>query len=376
MLNLLTTPLKKVTNSQKTALLLATLMIGMTRISSGAALLGDQYAGQDPTTIADWVNAGVTEDLTGAAAFNYNGQPFNISGGLTETATGNFNTYFGNAYGNSSTGNTFLNGYAYGSGPVNISVGGFANSSGVANTFTTDGSPGSGFAGAGGNTFTLLANQSYKLYLFGTGNANTQNASFTFGGITKTTSSVIPGATNSHFVTYDLTTPTNLAGYTLNFSWGAGITGGDGDGHYNGFALVAVSAPSGYASWAATNAPGQTAAEDFDSDGVRNGVEYVLGGTKDTNDFGSLPQITAPGGNLIFTFQRDQKTTDVLTQIEVGTTLGTWPTVLTVLPNTQTQPTGVTVVNNLSNPGFDTVTLTVPQAPDTKKFVRLKITVP
>ncbi len=231
--------MKKLKNIHKSVLLMATMTMGMIKVSNGAALLGDQYAGQDPTTIQNWVDAGVIEDISDAAAFNYNGGVFNISGALTETATGSFNTYYANGkYGN----NVLLNGYAYG-GPVAISVGGFADANGNANTFTTNGSPGTGFAGAGGNTFILQANQNYKLYLFGTGDNNNQNASFTYDGVTKTTSSVIPGATNSHFVTYDLTTPNNLAGYTLDFSWGAGITNGDGSGHYNGFALVSAAVP-------------------------------------------------------------------------------------------------------------------------------------
>jgi autotransporter-associated beta strand protein len=40
--------------------------------------------------------------------------------------------------------------------------------------------------------------------------------------------------------------------------------------------VLTVSLPSGYSSWATTNAGGQAANLDFDNDGVSNGVEYFL----------------------------------------------------------------------------------------------------
>ena len=100
----------------------------------------------------------------------------------------------------------------------------------------------------------------------------------------------------------------------------------------------------------------------------------MLGGDKDANDLDKLPQISTSGGDLVFTFQRDQATTDVLVEIEVGTDLETWPLTFTVLANTEAQEAGVTVIDNLGNPGFDTVSLTVVQAPDAKKFARLTVT--
>ena len=35
-------------------------------------------------------------------------------------------------------------------------------------------------------------------------------------------------------------------------------------------------------------------------------MEYMLGGTIGTNDIGKLPQISSAGGNMSFTFIRDQ----------------------------------------------------------------------
>jgi hypothetical protein len=41
-------------------------------------------------------------------------------------------------------------------------------------------------------------------------------------------------------------------------------------------AVIAISGAS-FSTWASTNAPAQTAAQDFDSDGMENGIEYFMG---------------------------------------------------------------------------------------------------
>jgi hypothetical protein len=134
----------------------------------------------------------------------------------------------------------------------------------------------------------------------------------------------------------------------------------------------------GYALWAATNAPSGTAGADYDGDGVTNGVEYVLGGTKDTNDLAKLPiTSTTPGGDVLFTFVRDQASIDGTTTvaIEVGTTLAAWPDSYSVPGTAVANNPGVTVVKDAPVAGKDTVTLTIPRAPDAKKFARLKVVV-
>ncbi|MCX6873055.1 MAG: hypothetical protein NTW21_04500 [Verrucomicrobia bacterium] len=133
--------------------------------------------------------------------------------------------------------------------------------------------------------------------------------------------------------------------------------------------------------WAATHAPTGTAKDDNDGDGVSNGVKYVLGGSKNTTDVGKLPKVsTTLGGDMVFTFTRDQASIDgtTIVAIEVGIDLATWPSPSpNAVPAGATGPVnpGVTVVKD-SPTGFDTVTLTVPQAPDSKEFARLKVSVP
>jgi autotransporter-associated beta strand protein len=138
-----------------------------------------------------------------------------------------------------------------------------------------------------------------------------------------------------------------------------------------------VSAVSPYTTWASTNAPntGNNPAADEDGDGVSNGLEFVLKGTITTNDLGKLPVVaTTPGGDMTFTFVRDQDSVDasVAVSVEVGTTLASWPDVYPV-PDVAPGAPPVAVVDN--GDGTDTVTLTLTRAPDTEKFARLKVVI-
>ena len=142
-----------------------------------------------------------------------------------------------------------------------------------------------------------------------------------------------------------------------------------------GGTLSVASGPAGYASWKAVNAPTGTPSDDYDGDGVGNGSEYVLGGTKDTNDLSKLPAISTGGANMVFTFQRAQASIDGTTNvaIQVSTNLSTWPVSYNVPGTAQANNPGVTVVKDTSA-GFDTVTLTMPRTPDAAKFARLVVT--
>jgi autotransporter-associated beta strand protein len=149
---------------------------------------------------------------------------------------------------------------------------------------------------------------------------------------------------------------------------------------YIGFSLDAngyltANAVNGYPTWAAANAGGQGADPDFDNDGVANGIEYILGGAGTTNDLAKLPVVSIAGGDLVFTFIRDQSSTDsTTTDIEVGTTLAAWPDTYNVGTTTANSTPGVTVAED-SPAGFDTITLTVPKGADPKKFAHLKVNV-
>lgn len=150
----------------------------------------------------------------------------------------------------------------------------------------------------------------------------------------------------------------------------------------SGYLIANESPPASYETWAATHAPntGSNPNADEDGDGVPNAVEYILGGSNGTNDLAKLPVISTHDGNLIFTFKRDQISIDSSTTvtIEVGNDLATWnvPPSPYAVPDTDTGPVnpGVTVVKDSPAPGVDTVTLTLPNIPHPRKFIRLKVT--
>lgn len=64
-------------------------------------------------------------------------------------------------------------------------------------------------------------------------------------------------------------------------TWGATGSGAThiDDTRFTGTGVVSVTSapPAGYSTWASANAPGQTADQDHDGDGVENGVEYFMG---------------------------------------------------------------------------------------------------
>jgi autotransporter-associated beta strand protein len=133
---------------------------------------------------------------------------------------------------------------------------------------------------------------------------------------------------------------------------------------------------SGYPAWKAANAPvtGANPNADEDEDGVANGVEYVLGGLIGTKDRGKLPEISTDGGNMLFTFERDQKSIGGTTVLRIDTSpdLLDWTTGYAVPAGAAAANPGVTVVKGVPA-GFDTVTLSLPLS-DPKKFARLKVT--
>ena len=143
------------------------------------------------------------------------------------------------------------------------------------------------------------------------------------------------------------------------------------------FAASQAPPSSAYQTWATTNAPttGNDPSADEDGDGVSNAIESVLGGTISTKDLGKLPRVHQDGDNMTFTFQRAQQSIHLSTalSIETGTDVANWTDVYPVPDGTTVGPP-VTVLKNTS-PGYDTVTLSVPMTPGSRKFGRLKVVV-
>lgn len=142
-----------------------------------------------------------------------------------------------------------------------------------------------------------------------------------------------------------------------------------------GKVLLTADAAS-YSLWASNNGVTTgTLGDDFDGDGVSNGVEYVLGGSKDTSDSTKLPQLSISEGNVVFTFVRDQASISGATlEIQVGNDLVNWPTTYAVGADTAGSTHGVTIVKDAPAPGKDTITLSVPQSTlPAKLFARLSV---
>jgi autotransporter-associated beta strand protein len=149
----------------------------------------------------------------------------------------------------------------------------------------------------------------------------------------------------------------------------------------SGFALntsgfLTASTASNYASWATNNAATTTPTQDQDNDGVSNAVEYVLGGSSSSNDVSKLPVVSLLGDNIVYSFQRSQASINAFTSlnIQVGGTLEAWLGNYSVGVDTASSSAGVIVTKGVPL-GFDTVTLSIPRAPDLQKFVRLRVTI-
>lgn len=142
---------------------------------------------------------------------------------------------------------------------------------------------------------------------------------------------------------------------------------------YNDDAKQVLLVKPSFAAFAAINGLSGDDDADFDNDGLADVVEYVLGSDPKASD-GGAPTLALDGGNLVFTFTRDDAslTPDVGVSVEVGTTLLTWPDEYSVGLDTGSSDAGIEVTDNGAT---DTIKLTVLQAPDDIKFARLKVVV-
>jgi hypothetical protein len=224
-------------------------------------------------------------------------------------------------------------------------------------------------SGSGGNKgFNIYSGGTSGTQLINVNNAgssvitiNGTNVGFGYGTtamtwtITRTsTTSLQVEATNRDV---SLTAAPNYSGtFTISGApdsfkfYASGMDGGNNrQPYFNNFQLTLV---DGFGNWASANAPGQTASQDHDGDGVPNGVEYFMG--ESGSSFTTNPQ---PVGGVI-TWPRGADANGVTFKVLSSTDLATWEDV---------------TASAVSNP--TSVSYTLPSGQG-KRFVRLEVTAP
>lgn len=156
------------------------------------------------------------------------------------------------------------------------------------------------------------------------------------------------------------------SGYTLNYNYN----------NQNQIALV--QGTDAYGAFEAANGiTGAGSGVDSDSDGLANGIEFVLGGDPSGpgSDSNSLrPTVSTNATHLTFVFRRTDASAPYNPAVQYGSNLSGWT-------NAQNGVNGViiTVDDNFYNGSTDRVTVQIPRAlaaPGTKLFARLNVNIP
>lgn len=130
--------------------------------------------------------------------------------------------------------------------------------------------------------------------------------------------------------------------------------------------LTVTTSPVGFAAWKTRNGTSQTLDQDHDNDGVKNGIEYFLGGPNgNTSGFTAVPGVTNTAGTFSITWTKAVSYTGTYGTdfvVETSSTLvaGSWTT----------EALGVSVIISGNN-----VTYTFPASP-LRNFTRLRVTGP
>lgn len=114
---------------------------------------------------------------------------------------------------------------------------------------------------------------------------------------------------------------------------------------------------------------------DPDTDGLANGLEFVLGGNPSLNDAAALmPSGRVDGANFIFTYKRSDASKDGTTQIvQYGNSLGGWTDVTIAATSDSSGGAGFTVFEGMLAESPDTIVVTVPCSGSNRFFARLKV---
>ncbi len=297
------------------ATLVGILITFATGVGAAPILIDINRTGQGNTaTAAEFVAAGVTEDLTGASVVGINvpsttGNAFS-GGGLTFSFSSPFTaSYDVGLLGSDSfrSNNSLLDSYVYlnaggpGPGPANVTVSGLSAK--------------------------LEPNTSYRLYLFGSAGRNAnQNSEFTFPltGVTQTTH--VPGTLSDAVVASSFTTG-SIVSNTLTFKWSR--VGTNTYAAFNGLAITTISPLQLWrqANFGTPYATGNAADNaDPEKDGLENLVEFAFGLKPNVPDAAALPQWVLADEDYSLAFTRPANVSGVTYVAEYSPSLapGSW----------------------------------------------------
>lgn len=119
---------------------------------------------------------------------------------------------------------------------------------------------------------------------------------------------------------------------------------------------------------------------DFDNDGIKNLMEFVLGGDPTISQPGILPTaVSASGSALVITFQRSDASElqPVAVKVQVSDDLATWPAAndIPIGATGNAGPVGATGASyTVDETGaLDTIVVTIPKAAAAKRFARVVV---
>ncbi len=333
----------------------------------------------------DGIISGVIANASGAGSNN----------GIRKVGTGtlalsNANTYTGLttvAEGTLLANN--VSGSATGSGAIAVNTTGTLGGTGtVSGTVTSTGTVAPGSNGIGTLTAgsgVLIGTVAIELN-GGTSDRLNLTTDLNLTGGTLAITSLAPAAASSYIIaTYTGTFTGNAnPGSANTFASVTGLPSGYTIVHDTGLKQIRLEGGGGgnaYDTWAGTF-PGFTPTTgdlDFDNDGVKNLLEFVLGGNPTTNDSPSIrPVVTDSSTNLVVSFGRSDisETSPLPTtvKVQVSDDLVTWNPAndITIVGDVNgTGPNGATYTVNDSG-SIDAIVVTIPKLGAPKKFARVE----
>jgi fibronectin-binding autotransporter adhesin len=112
---------------------------------------------------------------------------------------------------------------------------------------------------------------------------------------------------------------------------------------------------------------------DYDNDGLDNGIEFMIGADPTVSTGAATPGYpvgTPSAGNFVYSFKRSAASKIYPVTVETSVDLVNWPLAKAYLIPTVDGTTGDVTVSG------ETVTVTIPMAPDARKFVRVSAAIP